>query len=241
MHRRRQPELLLERETTRRGTARTRRIVSRLLLRLSRISIYSAALIRGCRLSGGALPLGMSAEGRVPARGVHVVEYPGVVVNADAALDTLGGAQAVAQALRGGGGGGQLHLRFRPRDPLCHPLIGARAAVAPPGTAGNALLLRLRTPPSSGNSNSAGAGTTPAADHLPLKAARPRLRRPPARPVRPAGQAKQLSPLQSPAPPSQAATDCSAPRIHRAGRETLPQATAPAWVSPTRHSSGIKA
>eukprot|EP00873_Tetraselmis_striata_P042850 jgi/Tetstr1/463114/TSEL_008048.t1 len=98
----------------------------------------------------------MSCEGRVPRRGLHVVEYPGVVADAGAAIDTMGGGAAVGAALRGGGGAA-LHLRFRPRDPLCHPLIGAPGLAVQPGTGGSALVLRMRasaTAEGAGASNS---------------------------------------------------------------------------------------
>jgi general transcription factor 3C polypeptide 5 (transcription factor C subunit 1) len=85
----------------------------------------------------------MSCEGRVPEAGLHVVEYPGIVADTEAAMATLGGAEAVSAALSGGASE-QLHLRFRPDDPLCHPLIGVCGSVET-GAAGSALVLQLST------------------------------------------------------------------------------------------------
>lgn len=73
----------------------------------------------------------------VPDDEVVLVEYPGIVRNVDAALATLGGpaALAVRQAV-----GAILQLRFRPGDPLTHPLIADRQPA-------RGMLLRIACPP----------------------------------------------------------------------------------------------
>ncbi|KAK9819818.1 hypothetical protein WJX72_002751 [[Myrmecia] bisecta] len=57
----------------------------------------------------------------VPSQQVLLVEYPGYVQNVDAALDTLGGTQAIAA--QHNGTSNFLALRFRPGDPLTHPVF----------------------------------------------------------------------------------------------------------------------
>lgn len=73
----------------------------------------------------------------VPDDEVVLVEYPGIVRNVDAALATLGGPAALAarQAV-----GAILQLRFRPGDPLSHPLIADRQPA-------RGMLLRIACPP----------------------------------------------------------------------------------------------
>ena len=53
-----------------------------------------------------------------------MVEYPGFVRDSGAALDALGGADAVAAAA--GGQAHYLRLKLRPGDPMAHPLLGDR-------------------------------------------------------------------------------------------------------------------
>ena len=73
----------------------------------------------------------------VPDDEVVLVEYPGIVRNVDAAMATLGGPAALAarQAV-----GAILQLRFRPGDPLSHPLIADRQPA-------RGMLLRIACPP----------------------------------------------------------------------------------------------
>lgn len=57
----------------------------------------------------------------IPEKEALLIEYPGFVRNPDAAIETLGGLEAVlATAV----GSTPLPLRLRPGDPLSHPLEG---------------------------------------------------------------------------------------------------------------------
>ena len=69
------------------------------------------------------------------------MEYPGFVQNPDAAIATLGGPGAVTSALFGvDAKQSELALRFRPADPLAHPIIADR-------TPTNGLLLKITRRP----------------------------------------------------------------------------------------------
>ncbi|BDA50476.1 General transcription factor 3C polypeptide 5 at N-terminal half [Coccomyxa sp. Obi] len=58
----------------------------------------------------------------VPDREALLVEYPGFVNNPDAAIQTLGGLEAISATAEGTSPVLSLHLR--PGDPLSHPLLG---------------------------------------------------------------------------------------------------------------------
>ncbi len=58
----------------------------------------------------------------VPDRDAFLVEYPGFVNNADAAIQTLGSLEAISATADGASPVLTLHLR--PGDPLSHPLLG---------------------------------------------------------------------------------------------------------------------
>ncbi len=51
-----------------------------------------------------------------------IVEFPGNVINDGAALDSFGGEEGLSTALAATGT--MLPLRFRPKDPLSHPVFG---------------------------------------------------------------------------------------------------------------------
>ena len=70
----------------------------------------------------------------VPEAEAFVVEYPGYVRDVPAVMQSLGGSSALAAAANGDNS--VLQLRFRPDDPLSHPLYGERQAT-------NGLLLKL--------------------------------------------------------------------------------------------------
>nr|XP_046231839.1 general transcription factor 3C polypeptide 5 [Scatophagus argus] len=63
------------------------------------------------------------------------VEYPAVVTRVNKMLETLGGEQAVSKTFANPNR--RLELRYRPRDPFCHPLCGNRFS-------SSNLLLRVR-------------------------------------------------------------------------------------------------
>ncbi|KAI5091486.1 general transcription factor 3C polypeptide 5 [Silurus meridionalis] len=52
------------------------------------------------------------------------VEYPGVVQNIDKTLETIGGEQGMSKTY--GDSSKRLELRYRPKDPYCHPVCGNR-------------------------------------------------------------------------------------------------------------------
>eukprot|EP00192_Tetraselmis_astigmatica_P005998 CAMPEP_0117651038 /NCGR_PEP_ID=MMETSP0804-20121206/1875_1 /TAXON_ID=1074897 /ORGANISM="Tetraselmis astigmatica, Strain CCMP880" /LENGTH=520 /DNA_ID=CAMNT_0005456981 /DNA_START=135 /DNA_END=1693 /DNA_ORIENTATION=- len=85
----------------------------------------------------------MDAGGVLPSSSVAVVHYPGLVRNVSRAMETLGGAATLAEALQKEGG--ELHLRFRPSDPYCHPLTGTCSTSAGRTRGRRALLLRIAT------------------------------------------------------------------------------------------------
>lgn len=91
----------------------------------------------------------LGCEQALPATSFIAVEYPGIVRNAQKALVTLGGEEAVASA------GTYLKLALRPGEPLAHPIFGDRQNC-------KALLLRIsrkRGAEGSGNGE-APAGTS---------------------------------------------------------------------------------
>ena len=64
----------------------------------------------------------MEFEGELPKQRAFAVEYPGHVQNVRRMVDTLGGEAAIAEARTNNAP--LLELRFRPADPLSHPLFG---------------------------------------------------------------------------------------------------------------------
>ncbi|KAK9838763.1 hypothetical protein WJX74_002871 [Apatococcus lobatus] len=64
-------------------------------------------------------------EQTIPEAQALCVEYPGYIQNFEAALETLGGFQKIAQSFQLPKPG-PLSLHFRPDDPLSHPLDGVR-------------------------------------------------------------------------------------------------------------------
>ena len=58
----------------------------------------------------------------IPDKKALLVEYPGFVRNSDAAIQTLGGLDAISAITVGSSQ--MLSLYFRPGDPLSHPLLG---------------------------------------------------------------------------------------------------------------------
>ena len=66
----------------------------------------------------------------LPSAEAVCVEYPAIVRNAEAALQTLGGAAAVARSESARNEQRFLSLRWRQEDPLAHPLYGDRHATA---------------------------------------------------------------------------------------------------------------
>ncbi|KAK9917158.1 hypothetical protein WJX75_001425 [Coccomyxa subellipsoidea] len=58
----------------------------------------------------------------IPDKKALLVEYPGFVRNSDAAIQTLGGLDAISAITDGSSQ--MLSLYFRPGDPLSHPLLG---------------------------------------------------------------------------------------------------------------------
>ena len=75
---------------------------------------------------------------KVPEARGTLVEYPGYVSNPSRVLETLGGAEALGNACSASAGSTLLELRYRPSDPLSHPLYGERAPA-------NGLVLRVGT------------------------------------------------------------------------------------------------
>lgn len=61
---------------------------------------------------------------QIPDQEALLLEFPGFVKNPVAALDSFGGANAVSELLSGDRNA--LQLRFRPGDPLAHPLFGLK-------------------------------------------------------------------------------------------------------------------
>ena len=68
----------------------------------------------------------MSVTHSVPGHEAFLVEFPGYVRNPDAIVQTLGGLEALTAA--SAAGDSVLQLKFRPTDPLAHPLYGERQA-----------------------------------------------------------------------------------------------------------------
>lgn len=68
----------------------------------------------------------MSVTQPVPSREAFLVEFPGYVRNYQAAVNTLGGVDALTKAASSDDS--VLQLRFRPDDPYAHPLYGERQA-----------------------------------------------------------------------------------------------------------------
>ncbi|AWP14972.1 putative general transcription factor 3C polypeptide 5 [Scophthalmus maximus] len=76
-----------------------------------------------CRAEGGDVPGGSSTVELRDERLV-CVEYPAAVRSEAKMLETLGGERAVSKTFSHPNR--RLELRFRPRDPFCHPLCGNR-------------------------------------------------------------------------------------------------------------------
>jgi len=70
----------------------------------------------------------MSVTQPVPSREAFLVEFPGYFRNPQAAIQTLGGVDALTKAASSDDS--VLQLRFRPGDPYSHPLYGERQAAA---------------------------------------------------------------------------------------------------------------
>lgn len=66
----------------------------------------------------------MSVTQPVPQEEAFLVEYPGYVQNPDAVIHTLGGIDSLSAASHGDSS--LLQLKFRPDDPLAHPVYGER-------------------------------------------------------------------------------------------------------------------
>ena len=66
----------------------------------------------------------MSVTQPVPDREAFLVEYPGYIQNPDAVLQTLGGVDGLTAASQRDNS--LLQLKFRPDDPLAHPVYGER-------------------------------------------------------------------------------------------------------------------
>ena len=66
----------------------------------------------------------MACSQQVPNQEALLLEFPGFVQNAQAALDSFGGQNAVAELLAGARQA--LQLRLRPGDPLAHPILGLK-------------------------------------------------------------------------------------------------------------------
>ncbi|KAL2099541.1 hypothetical protein ACEWY4_003935 [Coilia grayii] len=83
----------------------------------------------------GPAVTGNSATVNLPDNKLVCVEYPGIFSNVDKMLDTVGGERGVSKTYSDSMK--RLELRFRPKDPYCHPVYGNRY----PSTN---LLLRIR-------------------------------------------------------------------------------------------------
>lgn len=70
----------------------------------------------------------------IPEKNALLVEYPGYVKDSDAAIQTLGGLEAISATADGSSPVMSLHLR--PGDPLSHPLSGYKQST-------RGLLLRI--------------------------------------------------------------------------------------------------
>jgi len=70
------------------------------------------------------------------------MHYPGIVNSLPNALQTLGNAAELAPCLNQEAA--EIHLRFRPEDPLCHPLVGT--CVTNTGGANRSLVLQISRP-----------------------------------------------------------------------------------------------
>lgn len=75
---------------------------------------------------------------QIPSQEALLLEFPGFVKNAQPALDSFGGQEAVSEMLAGTRQA--LQLRLRPGDPLAHPILGLKQQA-------QGLLLRLSTKP----------------------------------------------------------------------------------------------
>ena len=80
----------------------------------------------------------MECSQQIPSQEALLLEFPGFVKNAQPALDSFGGQEAVSEMLAGTRQA--LQLRLRPGDPLAHPILGLKQQT-------QGLLLRLSTKP----------------------------------------------------------------------------------------------
>ncbi|XP_076140755.1 general transcription factor 3C polypeptide 5 isoform X1 [Alosa pseudoharengus] len=101
--------------------------------------------LKGANVTYTNVPVvpGNSATVSLPHTKLVCVEYPGVVINVDKMLDTIGGEKGVSKTYSDSTK--RLELRYRPKDPYCHPVYGNRY----PSTN---LLLRIRRRVRKGNS-----------------------------------------------------------------------------------------
>lgn len=96
----------------------------------------------------------------VPAADYVAVEYPGFVRNVDQALQSFGGAGAVADVAHGRAA--YLKISFRPTEPTAHPIYGAAQSTC-------RLLLRISRPkqpsqPPTADQSTSGQGAAHAAE-----------------------------------------------------------------------------
>ncbi|XP_010892267.1 general transcription factor 3C polypeptide 5 [Esox lucius] len=73
----------------------------------------------GSGVSGSSATISLSLDNKLVC-----VEYPAIISNVDKMMETVGGIQGVSKAY--GDPSRRLELRFRPRDPFCHPVCGNR-------------------------------------------------------------------------------------------------------------------
>lgn len=93
-----------------------------------------------CKDSG--VVSGNTATLALPDANLVCVEYPGVVNNVDRMLDSVGWEKGVSKTYADSSK--RLELRFRPKDPFCHPVYGNRYS-------STNLLLRIRRRTRKGN------------------------------------------------------------------------------------------
>uniref|UniRef100_A0A4W4E5G2 Transcription factor IIIC subunit 5 HTH domain-containing protein n=1 Tax=Electrophorus electricus TaxID=8005 RepID=A0A4W4E5G2_ELEEL len=86
------------------------------------------------KLLDAPLASGSTATLSLTDKKLVCVEYPGFVISVDNMLDSVGGEQALTKTYADSSK--RLELRFRPKDPYCHPVCGNRYS-------SNNLLLRV--------------------------------------------------------------------------------------------------
>ncbi|XP_051533042.1 general transcription factor 3C polypeptide 5 isoform X1 [Myxocyprinus asiaticus] len=90
-----------------------------------------------------AVASGNTATLSLPETNLVCIEYPGVVNNVEKMLDSIGREEGVSKIY--GDSSKRLELRFRPKDPFCHPVYGNRYS-------STNLLLKVRRRTRKGNS-----------------------------------------------------------------------------------------